>query len=530
MDSENTQPTRVESTQPTPAPVAGTRGSKTHRSRSRFFLVGGFLALLLVAMVVFIILPLSTYAYYQVYGRIVPGVYVGELELGGLTWQEAKEGLDAVYGVEYEVLVTDEDRVWKAKASDFGVGWNTEAMAQQALNVAHGKDFQSEVSEMIQSFSSGWEIDPILAFDPEMALAELIKWGQTVNIPAQDAGIRIENGEVKVVPAEAGQSIDQQATLNQIVVDPKVLLDQGELQLVMQVDKPYIEDLSGFAEEVETILAREFSIHAYDPILNEDYTWEVDREEIANWLELKKIEWEYELIVLDEEIENYARELSSELSGDQYLEVEDLLRAIKRALDGTLMDPLRVYHHETTYTVRPGDTLLEIGWELEFPFWMIMDANPYLYSSDLEYGDELTIPSRDELVPLPVIPNKRIVISIQDQRLRAYEDGEMLWEFIISTGVEDSPTQPGVFQIRTHELNAYASVWDLYMPHFMGVYEAWPEFMNGIHGLPMLSSGRRLWGSVLGRPASYGCIILTLEDAETLYYWAEDGVVVEILP
>jgi len=33
----------------------------------------------------------------------------------------------------------------------------------------------------------------------------------------------------------------------------------------------------------------------------------------------------------------------------------------------------------------------------------------------------------------------------------------------------------------------------------------------------------------LGRPASYGCIILTLEDAETLYYWAEDGVVVEIL-
>jgi lipoprotein-anchoring transpeptidase ErfK/SrfK len=33
---------------------------------------------------------------------------------------------------------------------------------------------------------------------------------------------------------------------------------------------------------------------------------------------------------------------------------------------------------------------------------------------------------------------------------------------------------------------------------------------------------------VLGRPASYGCIILTLDDAEQLYNWAEDGVVVEI--
>ena len=86
-----------------------------------------------------------------------------------------------------------------------------------------------------------------------------MKWQWTVNTPALDAVISIENGEVKVVPATSGRSIDQQATLNQIVLDPKMLLDQGELQLVMRVDKPYLEDLSGLAEEVETVLAREFS-------------------------------------------------------------------------------------------------------------------------------------------------------------------------------------------------------------------------------------------------------------------------------
>ena len=58
--------------------------------------------------------------------------------------------------------------------------------------------------------------------------------------------------------------------------------------------------------------------------------------------------------------------------------------------------------------------------------------------------------------------------------------------------------------------------------------EAWPGFMNGIHGLPTLSDGRRLWGNILGRPASYGCIILDLKNAKWLYDWAEDGVVVEI--
>jgi len=52
--------------------------------------------------------------------------------------------------------------------------------------------------------------------------------------------------------------------------------------------------------------------------------------------------------------------------------------------------------------------------------------------------------------------------------------------------------------------------------------------MNGIHGLPTLSNGTRLWANVLGQPASYGCIILALDDAKWLYKWAEDGVVVEI--
>jgi len=99
---------------------------------------------------------------------------------------------------------------------------------------------------------------------------------------------------------------------------------------------------------------------------------------------------------------------------------------------------------------------------------------------------------------------------------------------VISTGIDRSPTQPGVFQVQTHHLEAYASVWDLYMPHFLGIYEAWPGFMNGIHGLPTLSSGQRLWAGNLGRPVSYGCIILNLEAAEWLFHWAERGVVVEI--
>jgi lipoprotein-anchoring transpeptidase ErfK/SrfK len=164
------------------------------------------------------------------------------------------------------------------------------------------------------------------------------------------------------------------------------------------------------------------------------------------------------------------------------------------------------------------------------PYWKIQKANPGMNPDQLYSGQKLTIPSRNEMLPLPVVMNKRIVISISQQRLWTYEDGQQTGEHIISTGIDRSPTIPGVYQVQTHDPYAYASVWDLYMPNFMGIYEGWPGFMNGIHGLPTLSGGRLLWSGNLGRPVSYGCIILGLQEAQDLYNWAENGVIVEIKP
>jgi hypothetical protein len=528
MSSEDTRPRQAVPdlpTQPFQNEVTATR----KRPISKAVVIGCLGLSILAIIILAIAVPATAYIYYQIGERIVPGVRVGGLELSGLTRVEAKKGLDRVYPQELEIFITDGTRTWTGRASDFGIGWDTDTMIQQALNVAHGKSLSSELSEMLESIQHGWEVEPVTYFNVETARIELLKWEATVNVLAKNADLRIVDGQVETLPPENGLSLDVETTLDLLSENPEAVIDTGELWLFVRSQEPEIADVSSVRDRAEEILSANVTVQAYDPVEDELYAWQAGREEIGTWLGVQKTDLGYELFLQESEIENFANELIASLSDDQYLEFEDVVASIQNAIDGSVGDPLRVYHRETTYIVQPGDTLLEIGWQLGFPFWMIMDANPYLYSNPLEYGQELVIPSRDALMPLPVIPDKRIVISITDQRLRAYQNGELLWGFIASTGIDDSPTQPGVFQVRTHELNAYASEWDLYMPHFLGVYEAWPEFMNGIHGLPMLSSGRRLWANVLGRPASYGCIILTLEDAETLYNWAEDGVVVEIL-
>ncbi len=110
------------------------------------------------------------------------------------------------------------------------------------------------------------------------------------------------------------------------------------------------------------------------------------------------------------------------------------------------------------------------------------------------------------------------------------------WE--ISSGVQDAPTSPGIYQILSHERVALGSSYSLCsesgcgqweMNWFMGIYEVRPGLMNGFHGAVELPDGRYLGGGNVGRPYTFGCIMSREEQGRTLYEWAENGTIVEII-
>jgi LysM repeat protein len=271
-------------------------------------------------------------------------------------------------------------------------------------------------------------------------------------------------------------------------------------------------------------------IRAYDPVTDEHFTWRPTRDVIAGWISLEHVGDQIRIEIDPQEIRAYVDGLNTFLGSERFLEQGPVVDAIMSDLTGSAhQDHVQIIsYYPSQYTVKPGDTLVSIGFRVHLPYWKLFELNPTLSTQGLSVGQTLQVPPRDDLLTLALIPDKRIEISISEQRMNVYEQGELKWQYVISTGISDSPTLPGIFQISSHFENAYASIWDLYMPHFMGIYDAVPGLTNGIHGLPLLSNGRRLWANVLGNPASYGCIILDLDAAEQLFYWAEEGVVVEI--
>jgi LysM repeat protein len=297
---------------------------------------------------------------------------------------------------------------------------------------------------------------------------------------------------------------------------------------------PAVTDASTVLAEANQLLANPLSIHAYDPITDEPLAWTVAPDVWGTWLSLgidladpTQLHWELDT----ERVQAFLAEQAATLGPDRYLASDEAVAAVRDAISTSWYVPLRIYHHDRQHVVQSGDTFSKLARDYGIPYPWIQQANPGM-GDTLYAGQVLTIPSPDALLPLPVVENKRIVVSLSDQKMWAYENGAVKWEWPVSTGIPSSPTSPGIFQVQTREPNAYASQWNLWMPYFMGIYRPVPtaDFMNGFHGFPTRDGSRLLWTGDLGHPVTYGCILVSTENAVALYEWAQEGAVVKVQP
>lgn len=502
-------------------------GATIQPKRSRVALWVTLGALVIIIPLVLVCL---TVILFQVFQWNLPGVAVFNQDVGMMTYDETEEWVDAYWNKARLITLSHPDQPdysFILSPQDLGYWVDPTATADAAYGIGRDSTPWAEIRAALTGEPQ--LVSPVMYFDDQAARETLTALAEELVITPKEAQILYQDGTWSVISGTEGQSLNVEATIDLLFTDAYGIILTQSATLQMEGLSPVVSDLSPLLEEIESAVAKDLPVSAYDPITDEFFNWSVPLEVKREWVHLDSetnpVSLEYDPNHVASLLEGWETELGEGRTFKADPGVEELIAGWKSGVVQTLI----VHHAPTTYQVGAGESLWGISLKLGMPMWRIMNANEGLTTSNLETGMVLTIPSKNDLLPLPVVPNKRIVIDISEQRMIVYEDGQLIHTYVVSTGISNSPTMAGIFQIQTHEMNAYASNWDLYMPHFMGIYEAWPDFMNGIHGLPLLSSGVRLWASTLGSPASYGCIILDLAAAEDLYNWADRGVVVEII-
>lgn len=488
-----------------------------------FLALGGGVVVLLAALAVLLLVL----ALFMRNDRIMPGVNVEGIALGGYSTAEATQILQTEWQKQFVTLNAGQNS-YTVIPETLGISLNVPATIQAAHQ--QGRSLAT-LREFVRS-GGLFQVEPVIQFDPDLAQKNLQTLAPQFETPASDAKIRIVNGRAEAVPAVQGQSLDVLNSIGPLILDPTQVLAGKQLSLVMKPVAPELTDVSGPVAQANQLLANPLSLRAYDPIRDEAVTWTVEPAEWSNWLSLSvevndpsRLNW----TVNNDRAQTFLKQQAETLGPERYLDLDGAVTAVTAALKAQNWPvQLRAYHQDRQHVVKSGETLSSIGYDYGIPYPWLEQANPGV--GNLSPGQTITIPSPDALLPLPVVENKRIVISLSQQKMWAYENGGVKWEWPVSTGIASSPTSPGIFQIQSHDLNAYAANWDLWMPHFMGIYRPVPtsDFMNGFHGFPTRNGSTLLWTDDLGHRVTYGCILVSSDNAVLLYDWAEEGVVVEI--
>lgn len=462
--------------------------------------------------------------------RLLPGTTVAGLALGGLGSSRAETALAHGWRQRTITLRADED-AWSALPAELGLV--LDARASIAAARAAGRQPGAFVSTLLRR--QALVVDPVWHWNEAGARQFLAELAARVERAPISAGIQVANGVVSTSPARDGRLLDAAATLDALKSQAARIVDEREMRLITQPVPAQVRDVSAAVAAAQALLAQPLTLDAWDPVQDERFSWSIPAQEWGPWLLLADLapdgtrpSWTVDVAGISAWLDGPA----AALGPGRFIQPAEAAAAARAVLNGQAPSaPIRVYHRDSTHVVASGETLASIGERYGIPYPWIQQANGGL-GSDLRTGQEILIPSPDLLLPLPPVPDKRVRVSLAQQRLWAYANGQPLWEWPVSTGIPSSPTAPGVFQVQSHEEEAFASQWDLLMPRFMGIYRPGPNspIMNGFHGFPKRGGNQILWTNSLGQPITFGCILLGTEESKLLYEWATAGTIVEVVP
>jgi hypothetical protein len=462
-------------------------------------------------------------------GRIFPNVWAAGVNLGDMTVEEASAALTTAWDTSIQIQLVDGERVWSAQPAELGMQIDAQKTAEAARNAG------------MAGIPMGWGVPPVVSVDFNTAQNYLLDLTSETDAPPENAGYAWQGDQLVGVPGRDGRMLDVAQAMDTLTQETTTVVESRRLELVMSSLPPENDDPEDTLEDAQAIASKPFVLYGYDPFKDQSVSWSTSREVFATWLEAGP----NGLTLRDDTYSAFLDAQNRSLNGNsdelRYLDPIETKERIREAISTKTSEVhLRIRYRPTTYTIEPGDGGFRISRKTGIPFFLIEGANPGVNWNALSIGDQINLPTRDVTLPLDPVPNKRIVVNLDKQTLAAFEDGQLKFSWLISSGLDDYPTSPGIYQVLNHDEVAAGSSftlcsegggncgqWEMYW--FMGMYEVGPGLMNGFHGAVLLPNGAYLGGGNVGAPYTYGCVMSRDDQGKLLYEWATDGTMVEII-
>jgi len=251
--------------------------------------------------------------------RVIPGVWLWELPVGGKSPEEALSELDAGLSLAEPriVVLGPNGQRWAFSPADLGLAIEPSATLERVIAPGHSCEGGAALAERWEIWRRGTVVAPVLVWEPSRAEAQLRTLASQLDTAPQDAGVRLDGTTLSLEPAVPGLRVEVTATL--AALEPLLrTLSPAEVRLVVTRLEPEIGDAAAALalDVAHTVLAEPLRLLLPDPQEGDPGPWTLSPEVLAQMLVIRaagaQIQVEIDDVALAQFLEPVARALAQE--------------------------------------------------------------------------------------------------------------------------------------------------------------------------------------------------------------------------
>ena len=220
--------------------------------------------------------------------KIIPGVKIAGINVGGMTFESAKKVLEEnEKNISEELKLKFEDKEFPLKRNDIGLTYDWEDSVVRCFDVGRSGNFFIDTKDKIVTPFKGLSIPASYDYDDDSFGIKLSVIRREINLEPQNSKFYLEDGKLSISPSSNGRKLLEEDFHKDINLSFGSL-DFSDKIIPVQIIEPEIieKDVELFREAIEEIISEDLVINF------EEKKWTLDSEKILNLIGFEKNEKE----------------------------------------------------------------------------------------------------------------------------------------------------------------------------------------------------------------------------------------------
>lgn len=198
------------------------------------------IAIIVAAVICFIFAALGVYGSMLPKSKVMNGIKVSGILVGGISESQAKSVLEVAGVLSYdEIIIKANGKKFAVKTSDIDVQVDIEATAKKAFDIGKGSNVFSNAFEALKVKLTGNNVAPVILYDDEKFALQINSIGaKAVGSVLTEHSVRFdETGKAYIVPGQSGYNNDPAEVMKKIK-EAIIKAHSNELEVTFEKTAP----------------------------------------------------------------------------------------------------------------------------------------------------------------------------------------------------------------------------------------------------------------------------------------------------